>query len=149
MNMLAKAFHELPITEKQSIHLCLGEYALSKWCEYGAPRQQINYVETVCGTDQTVDIELLTDAFCAACEGSDTRNVAYRFREPISALQDGDLTFPESITYAYYALYNLFQKYAEQKPVNDWLVVTQALSIEADESQRRSLLETAIQKATG
>ena len=147
MNRLAKAFKELSAAERRYVHLRLGEYALFKWDEYCASHRQINYIESVCGTHQTVDIELLTDAFYAACRGHDTRNVACRFQEPILAMQDDDFTFPESVEYAYYALYNLFKRYAEQKKVDDWLVVNQILSAEMNEVKRRSLLETVIQQA--
>lgn len=147
MRKLAADFHELSIAEKRHAHLCISEYALSKWYEYCASRPPISYVETVCGTHQTVDTELPAAAFCAACEGNDSRDIAHRFLEPISAMQENVLTFPEPIEYAYYALYNLFRKYAEQKDVDDWLIVTQVLSIEVSESQWRPLLETAIQQA--
>ena len=51
-----------------------------------------------------------------------------KYREPICALQDDDWVLPEEASYAYYAIYNFFQKYALGKPIDDWLIVNQALS---------------------
>lgn len=62
-------------------------------------------------------------------------------------MQDDDLTFPDPIEFAYYALYNLFSRYTQQEPIDDWLIVNQALSSEEDESQWQLLLAAAIQKA--
>ena len=148
MNSLATQFKELPDPDKRSVHLILCEHALSKWREYCATQRRIDYVETVCGTHQVVDTELPADALHSAREGCDIKNVAKRYQEPIAAIQDDNLTFPDPIEFAYYALYNLFHKYAAQEIVDDWLIVNQALSSEEDESQRRTQLETAIQRAT-
>jgi hypothetical protein len=41
----------------------------------------------------------------------DLGNVAQRYLEPIAALQDEDLAFPDAVRFAYYALYNCFEKY--------------------------------------
>ncbi len=62
-------------------------------------------------------------------------------------MQDDDLTFPGPVTFAYYALYNLFKKYAGHEEVDDWLIVNQALSSEPDASRWSELLESAIHKA--
>ena len=63
------------------------------------------------------------------------------------ALQDENLVFPEPVAFAYYAIYNLFRKYAAQADVDDWLIVNQALAAEADPEVRRRLLARAIQAA--
>jgi hypothetical protein len=73
-------------------------------------------------------------------------NVAERYQEPIAALQDDDLTFPENITYAYYAIYNLFKKYAKIEVVDDWLIVNQSLSTEDDSEAWATLFNDAIQR---
>ncbi|MEM9089445.1 MAG: hypothetical protein AAGC93_11955 [Cyanobacteria bacterium P01_F01_bin.53] len=147
MNTLATQFHELSGSEKRKVHLSLGEHALSKWREFCATHPRMDYVETVCGTHQTVDTQLPADAFQSAREGRDIKNVAKRYQEPIVAIQDDDLIFPDPTTFAYYALYNLFNKYAKHKSVDDWLIVNQALSSEQNESQWQPLLDDAIKKA--
>ena len=148
METLAKQFHDLPVDRRRKVHLFLGEAALRKWRKYCSAHRRIGYVETVCGTRQSVDIELPADACQAAREGRDNKNVAARYQEPITAMQDDDLIFPEPVEYAYYALYNLFNKYAARESVDDWLIVNQALSSEEDESKRVGTLESAIHKAT-
>jgi hypothetical protein len=120
---------------------------LSKWREFCSRQGPIRYAEGVCGTRQTVDPELPVDAFRSAQEGRDIADVDQRFDEPITAIQDFDLEFPQTIEYAYYALYNLFRKHAGKEDVDDWLIVNQAISSEIDESRWPFLLEAAIRKA--
>jgi len=69
-----------------------------------------------------------------------------RYREPIVALHDGDLDLPDTIEYAYYSLYNLFRKYTGIEDIDDWLIVNQAISSEADETRWAALLEAAIRQ---
>ena len=52
--------------------------------------------------------------------------------EPMIAMREEYLTFPENITFAYYAIYNLFKKYVLKEDVDDWMIVNQALSSEED-----------------
>lgn len=148
MDTLAKQFHDLSADERRNVLLFLGESALRKWREYCSIHRRISYVETVCGTHQSVDTELPADACQAAREGCDSKNVANRYQEPIAAMQDDDLTFPDPVEFAYYALYNLFNKYAVHETVDDWIIVNQALSSEEDESKWGATLEAAIQEAT-
>ena len=148
MDTLAKQFHDLPVDGRRRVHLFLGETALSKWRAYCSVHRRNDYVETVCGTHQSVDIELPADACQAAHEGRDSKNVAARYLEPIAAMQGDDLTFPAPVEFAYYAMYNLFNKYRARKSVEDWHIVNQALSSEVDVSKRVATLEAAIQAAT-
>ncbi len=62
-------------------------------------------------------------------------------------MEDFDLEFPYHIEFAYYSIYNLFKKYGVQANVDDWLIVNQALSSEADQDKWLQLLENAIAKA--
>jgi len=148
MQVLAKQFRELSTAEKRCVHLFLGKHALSKWREYCATHRRLTYVETVCGTHQTLDTGLPADAFDSAIAGHDIKRVGKRYQEPIAAMQDDDLILPDPIAFAYYTLYNLFNKYAEMEPVDDWLIVNQALSTELEETNWQSLLEAAIKEAT-
>ncbi len=77
----------------------------------------------------------------------DARQVAQRYQEPIVAMHDDDLTFPDNIEFAYYAIYNLFRKYALGTEIDDWLIVNQALSAEKDSEKWATLLASAIQRA--
>src|SRR3954447_23825531 len=65
-------------------------------------RKKMRYVEGVAGTRQTVDPTLPQDALEAVRTGSDLRDVARRYGEPIAALQDEDWRPPEPILFAYY-----------------------------------------------
>ena len=147
MLTLRDQFRELSSDQKRIVHLVLCEHALSQWREFCASRGRITYAERVCGTRQRVDSELPADAFQSAQQGRDIANVDQRYGEPIAAMQDDDLTFPEAIEYAYYALYNVFSKYAGKEDVDDWLIVNQAVASETDESKWHSLLHAAIQGA--
>jgi hypothetical protein len=60
--------------------------------------------------------------------GQGSADVQARYREPIVALQDDDLELPEEIEYAYYAVYNLFLRHGLAEPIDDWLIVNQAVS---------------------
>jgi hypothetical protein len=49
-----------------------------------------------------------------------------------------------SIEYSYYAIYNLFQKYAEQHSIDDWLIANQALASMDDPNWVPSQLAAAL-----
>lgn len=147
MSTLTQEFGELSADARRQLHFILGAHALSKWQEYCRSTPQLHYVETVCGTHQTVDTSLPDDAFTCAQQERDDRGTAERYQEPIAAMQDYDLEFPDPVAFAYYAIYNLFRKYAKHEPIDDCLIVNQALSSELEESQRRLLLDSAMQQA--
>ena len=147
MNPLAKQFLNASSNQKRTIHFKLCKHALDKWRNYAKAQGQIHYRESVCGTKQFVDTVLPEDAFMAARQGRDTGFVAKRYLEPIAAMQDDDLISPEAITYAYYAVYNLFRKYAGVSEVDDWLIINQALSSESNELMWQKMLQEAIDDA--
>ncbi len=143
---LANEFFALNPEQRRSVHFALCEHALGKWNLYAKAQNKIEYIETVAGTRQEVDKKLPFDSFAVALQGIDLLNVAERYQEPIVALQDDDLTFPENITFAYYAIYNLFKKYVKIEVVDDWLIVNQALSTEDDSEARATLFNDTIQR---
>ncbi len=143
---LADEFFVLSPEQRRSVHFTLCEHALGKWNLYAKAQNKIEYVETVAGTRQEVDKKLPFDSFSSTLQGIDLLNVAERYKEPIVALQDDDLTFPENITFAYYAIYNLFKKYVKIEVVDDWLIVNQALSTEDDSEAWATLFNDAIQR---
>ncbi len=143
---LANDLFALSPEQRRSVQFALCEHALGKWNLYAKAQNKIEYIETVAGTRQEVDKKLPFDSFAAALQGIDLLNVAERYQEPIVALQDDDLTFPENITFAYYAIYNLFKKYVKIEIVDDWLIVNQALSTEDDSEAWVTLFNDAIQR---
>jgi len=142
---LADEFFALNPQQRRLVHFALCEHALEKWNLYSNAYDKIEYVEKVARTRQEVDKQLPFDSLMSAKQGLDSQNITQRYREPIVAMQDEDLTFPENITFAYYAIYNLFKKYAGNEVVDDWLIVNQALSSEDDSEARNILLTSAIQ----
>jgi len=141
----ADEFFALTQAQRRSVHFILCEYALENWIGYTKARDRIEYVESVVGTRQDVDLLLPLDALKAAKLGQTSPDIAARYREPITAMQDEDLEFPETIVFGYYAVYNLFRKYAQKEVVDDWLIVNQALSAENDKEARAGLLLSAVQ----
>jgi hypothetical protein len=141
---LADEFSALNPEQRRSVHFSLCEHALEKWNLYAQAHGQIKYIESTAGTRQVVDQELPFDALTAARRGFDAGNVANRYEEPITALEEDDLAFPEAITFAYYAIYNLFNKYVQKDVIDDWLIVNQALSAEDDDALWDALLKNAI-----
>jgi hypothetical protein len=147
MLTLREQFVALIPSQRRIVHLSLCEHALANWTAYTRSHGEITYTDTVCGTNQAVDAALPKDAFEGAKQRRDVANVQCRYREPIVALQDGDLEFPDAIEFAYYSVYNLFRKYTGIEDVDDWLIVNQALSSETDESRWALLLAAALRQA--
>lgn len=146
MSNLEERFFSLSPDQQHKVHFLLARHALSLWKAYTRDPEEIRYVESVVGTLQVVDKRLPPDALASARAGQDLASVAERYREPVAALQDGDLTFPERIEFAYYALYNLFRKYALHHEIDGWLIVNQALASEEEADQWSPLLQ-AIEQA--
>lgn len=148
MTPLADPFFALAAGQRRIVHDRLTEHALAKWRAHAEREGEIRYHETVCGTEQSVDLRLPEDALAAVRSGQGIEAVAARYGEPMAALQDQDLTFPEPVRFAYYAIYNFFRRYALEEDVDDWLLVSQALSTEEDAAEGMALLTRAIKQAT-
>ena len=146
MESLSAQFLSLDQAARCRVHFSLCENALSRWQEFGDSHRKIRYTESVVGTRQEVDKQLPADALNSASQRKDIANVEERYLEPIAAMQDTDLEFEEHITFAYYAIYNLFRKYVLDDEIDDWLIVNQALAAEQDEDKIAALLATAIRE---
>lgn len=144
---LQEEFLSLSDEEKRLVQFILCENAVSILNRYFAETGEIEYVESIVGTTQIVDSKLPSDAFEAAQTGKNLHNVNYRFAEPITAIQEEDLIFPEEIEFAYFSIYNLFQKFVLRREIDDWVIVNQAVSAEKDESKWFDLLKNAIEKS--
>lgn len=132
-------FFLLDASQRRTVHFMLCENALEIWNGFIQAQEQIEYVESIAGTHQVVDIHLPQEALQAAIRSERSQEIARRYLEPITALQDDDLEFPEAFTFSYYAIYNLFKKYALHEQVEDWLIVNQALAAVVDEQSRLDL----------
>jgi hypothetical protein len=144
---LLKTFLSLNSEQKRFVHLELCRNALSVWTNYVAEFDEISYDEWVCGTHQIVDKLLPKDAFEAVIIGKDSAKIDSRYSEPVSAMHDEYLEFPDNIKFAFYAVYNLFNKYILQQKIDDWLICNQALSAETDSEKWRDLLNDTILKS--
>jgi hypothetical protein len=91
-----------------------------------------------------VDATLPADALRSARAGADIANVQRRYEEPIVALQDDDLSFPEPVEFGYYGIYTCFRKYVNGMEIEPWLIVNQALSSDDDSDSWALRLEQAI-----
>lgn len=89
----------------------------------------LRYRDSVVAMWHQVDVDLPADALPAAHAGVDLADVGSRYLEPMSALQDDDLTLPDPVEFAYFAIYNCFCKYVRDQDIPDWLIVNQALSV--------------------
>jgi len=149
MTDLRQTFLSLEPGAKRRVHMLLCENALSQWQSFAIERRRIRYVDSVVGGRHEVELELPSEALRSVANArEDVADVEQRYAEPITAIHDHDLKFPDHIEFAYYSIYNLFRKYALGKEVDDWLVVNQAIAAEPDQSSWASLLEIAIKKST-
>ena len=129
---LAAHFTELAPSQKRVVLFDLAAHAVAAWEQYADLNPSLSYIESVVGTRQVVDRRLPIDALQSARLGVDLTHVEQRYLEPIAALQDDDLVLPSHIQFAYYSIYNLFKKYVRGAPIDDWLIVNQAISAELD-----------------
>jgi hypothetical protein len=95
-----------------------------------------------------VDVHLPHDALRSANTGEDLADVEGRYREPIVAMQDDDLEFPDPIEFAYYAVYNCFRRHVRGEGIDPWLIVNQALSSSKDEASLSPRLAAAVAAAS-
>lgn len=128
MSSLTEQYAALTPEQQKQVQLALCEQAYALWLAYVSQNALTEYIETVTGTRQKLDWQLPQEAIEAVRLGRDEKNVDGRYMEPITALQDDDLEFPDEIEFAYYAIYNLFRFHVVQKLEDSWLIVNQALT---------------------
>jgi hypothetical protein len=146
MPSLLDNFHALPAELRKLVQIDLCVQSLRVWLNYYDAKGGLRYTETVCGTQQTVDRRLPEDAMRCVIECKDTLNVQARYGEPICAMQDDDLVFPDEIMFAYYSIYNLFRKHVLAEPIDDWLIANQALSAHGEGTDSAAILESAMER---
>ena len=139
-------FLELPAEARWCVHARLCARAVAAWQRYLAAEGELSYTDSVIGMFHTVEARLPADAWVCVFGRPRTgslKEIEYRYREPTVALQDGDLELPDPIYYGYCAVYNAFLKYAVGRPIDDWLIVNQALSVLPHGEARRAALHAA------
>jgi len=134
MNLTLEKYHSLSIGKQKEVQIFLCELAYKKWLHYLTKNNIKTYVESVCGTKQKIDKNLPFDAIQAVKEKNYTTDISSRYLEPITAMQDLDLEFPNEIEFSYYCVYNLFEFYITKKEIDSCIIINQALSaLEKDE----------------
>lgn len=147
MHPLAAAYFDLSEATQKQVHLYLLSKVLPVWQSFVAEHPSLTYLESVAGTQQTVDGQLPEDAVKAIEFGWDHAQVAERYLEPLAALQDGDLSLPEPIEFAYYAMFNAFRLHVLGEPLDHWLVVNQSLSVFGEEQSLAALAQALAEGA--
>ena len=127
MNKTIRDFRALSASKKKELHLIVCQHSLDVWNQFW-PNVSLLYTDSVVGMCHEVDCELPSEAFYAVKLGNYKQSIVDRYMEPITAMQDWDLEFPSSMKFAYYSIYNLYQKYGNKREVDDWLIINQALS---------------------
>lgn len=141
---LKKVFDALDYRHKRTVQIALCRHALHVWEAYIQRQEPVEYVDSVVGMYHCVDSTLPRDALASVEAHSSEAAIAYRYQEPIAALQDDDLELPNQIELAYYAIYNLYRAASAGASIDDWLIITQALSAEENPEQWRILLADAL-----
>lgn len=146
----AERFQKLSASAKKRVHEYLCAKVLEAWLRYALAAGDISYNDSVVGMVHCVDLLLPVDAFLLVFGELMRVSPAFtvdaleqRYREPIVALQDDDLGFEAGILLGYYAIYNAFVKYALNRPIDDWLIVYQAVSVFPERYEWDLLLQTA------
>ena len=125
--------------QQREVQIWLCERALTVWEQYFTDWGEVVYYDSVVGTRQVLDKTLPRQALEAVRSGSDHAGIEKRYYEPIVALQDDDLEWPDRIEYAYYAIYNAFSHYVEGRTLDTWIIVNQALTALGSDTAQSTL----------
>jgi hypothetical protein len=69
-----------------------------------------------------------------------TEDIKHRYAEPVCALQDDDLEFPDVIEYAYYSIYNLFSLVFDPIfTITEHLIISQFISAQVVKNQENGI----------
>lgn len=134
-------FRALPQHRRYQALVVAARDALEVWRTFRSGGARIEYHDSVVGQHHVVDDALPERAFGATelvLAGRDwDLHILGQYREPIVAMQDDDLEFPDKVEFAYYAIYNLLRIVANDKHAPDEdLVMSQvsgAVEVELDD----------------
>lgn len=128
MHEAAELFLALDGDKKRAACVRLCELALRVWDTNFPDGSHVVYQESVAGSIQVLDRSLPSEALAAIRAGVDEANISQRYLEPLAAMQDDDLVLPEAAQFAYYAIYNTFQRYVRRRTLDEWVIVNHALA---------------------
>lgn len=130
MHEAAELFLALDCAKKRAACIRLCERALRVWESNFPDGCRVTYQESVAGSTKTLDRGLPREALAAVRAGMDSADIGQRYLEPLAALRDDDLALPEAAQFAYYAIYNAFDRYVRDGKMDEWTIVNQALASE-------------------
>ena len=145
MHPAAKRYFDLSPKQQFQVQLALCERALSIWESLCS--NDIQYVESVAGSTQNLDVTLPRDALTAVKSGAEAADLQIRYLEPLAALQDADLVIDPKAEFAFYAIRNLYVSAVLKREIDAWTVPNQALSAIGEE-HAITALECALEAAT-
>jgi hypothetical protein len=143
MKQIAADFLALSSTKRRYAMLKLCEHSLQVWESFYPLGVNPTYQEMVTGSIQVLEVGLPREAVEAIIKGTDSRKIEERYREPIVALQDMDLEFPDSAEFAYYSIYNAFRRYVLGAEIEEKLILNQALSA-LPEGEMKGVFQEAV-----
>lgn len=146
MGDLIERFRGLEDVRQSKVLFALAGLALDRWSAFADQAGTIRYVESIVGTAQSVDVRLPHDAMTSARAGKDLADVDRRYLEPIAALQDDDLEWEDTFEFAYYAVYNLFRKFALGDDIDPWIIANQSLASLGPTADIRAVLEDVMDR---
>jgi hypothetical protein len=144
MSPLAVQFYSLAPDQQRLVVIPLLEKALEVWEQYYSPGTRPTYQESITGSIQELDTDLPREAWEAIIAGTDTNGIAMRYLEPIVALRDEDMQVPEPAEFAYYAIYNAYQRYIRHESVGDNVLINQILSSLPEEQAEGAFREAVL-----
>ncbi|AKZ64474.1 hypothetical protein F506_19050 [Herbaspirillum hiltneri N3] len=128
MKQLANQFFSLSAERRRVAFLFLAKRALDSWQIHFPKDSHFEYREAVTGSTQILEIDLPLNAIKEIESITFDVSVTSHYREPIAALQDGDLELPEQVEFAYYGIYNAHQLLRKSTSIKEELILSQLLS---------------------
>lgn len=128
MHEAAELFLSLDDAKKRAACIQLCEIALQVWESNLPDGSHVTYRESVAGSTQVLDRGLPREALTAVRLGTDAANISQRYLEPLAALRDDDIVFPEAAQFAYYAIHTAFERYVRERKIDEWTIANQALA---------------------
>ena len=138
MRAIAADFFARPPEKRRLAALSLCQRSLAVWESHHPHGVTSTYQESITGSIQTLEVALPREALNAIRLGTDNAKIQERYREPIVALQDVDLEVPDDAEFAYYAIYNAFRCYVQGLPIEEKLILNQALSALPEEEMKHA-----------
>jgi len=134
-------FMVLDADTKKKLHIKACQFSLHIWEKFAQQGKNLSYLDSVVSMRHTIDNNIPKRALKAVKMKQSNHEISKNYREPIVALQDMDWQPPERIEFAYYSIYNLYQKYCQGIDVDDWLIINQCIAAQSNDDCRTVLFD--------